>query len=67
MVKGYFFVKHLHEERNQLWARELSLQAVDIISNKNIVDILSGMWFGANLQEQIWQCHGICKFCKFFG
>lgn len=53
MVKGYFFVKHLHWERNQLWARELSLQAVDIISNKNIVDILSGMWFGANLQEQI--------------
>lgn len=52
-VKGYFFVKHLHWERNHLWVRESSARTMDSISYKSIIDILPGIWHGPNWQEQI--------------
>lgn len=52
-VKGYFFVKHLQWERNQLWVRESSSRAMDVVSYKSIIDILPGVWLGANWQEHI--------------
>ena len=42
-VKGYFFVKHVHWERNHLWIREASSRAMDGISFKTIIDILPGI------------------------
>ena len=54
-VKEYFFVKHLHWRDNQLWVRESSSRAMDIISYKSIIDILPGIWQGPNWQEQVRQ------------
>lgn len=48
-VKGYFFVKHVHWERNHLWVRESSSRTMD----RSVIDILPGIWHGPNWQEQI--------------
>lgn len=52
-VKGCFFVKHLHWERNHLWVMESSARTMDSISYKNVIDILPGIWHGPKWQEQI--------------
>ena len=52
-VKGYFFVKHVHWERNHLWVRESSSRTMDSIYFRSVIDILPGIWHGPNRQEQI--------------
>ena len=65
LLKGYFFAKRLHWDRDQLWVRESSSWAMDIISDKGIINIFLRVWHSANWQEQIWQCDGSYEFCKF--
>ena len=52
-VKGYFFVKRVHRERNHLWVRKSSSWTMDSINFKSIIDTWQGIWHGPNWQEQI--------------